>query len=123
MDLSERESELLRMLHHARGCDGLKCSTCRVIDLRLLDGLPHASDDPKLRFDAVDKALGNMITHTERLYSHLEGAPVPASVRRAMHQLTEFLDKTRQLLRLPVTKSAMTPLRSTKPPRTPFRLP
>ena len=118
---TESEAELLRLLSHTRGCDGTKCSTCRQIDLRLLDGVQHATSDPALRLSAVGSVLVQMRVQVERIFLVLEGAPVPASTRRAVHQLTEYVDAATQALRLPVVLSAREAKRA-KPRPTPVMI-
>lgn len=118
----EREAELIRMLFHARGCDGIKCAFCRKIDLRLQDGGAHVAEDPTLRFSAVDEHLSRIYIQVERIYGVLEGAPVPASVRSAVHQLSEYVVVTRNLMRLPVVKTLRpSETKRPKPRPTPVR--
>ena len=96
--------ELLRLLQHARMCDGFAaCETCRMIDLRLGDW-PHVTEDPALRLEKIDDALKACEDQAERLYGVLEGSPMPSSVRSAAAQLVRWLGKTRELVVLPVTR-------------------
>lgn len=104
MILSPAEAELLRLLAHARACDGIRCSLCDRIDSRLQDGLPHAGDDPTIRFSDVDAALATIGQHLEQFYQRIEGAPLPPGALRFLSQAIEWCDRTRQLLRLPVPK-------------------
>jgi hypothetical protein len=101
--------ELLRLLQHARGCDGQSCPQCEKIDLRLGDW-PHGTEDPALRLDKVDAALVACLSQAERLYGVLEGASLPASTRQVAVQLCTWLGKTRELLVLPVTRGDDAPV-------------
>lgn len=103
MKPSPREMELLRLLAHARGCDGLRCAQCRQIDLRLGDW-PHSLEDPAERLARVDQALAATHAQAERLFAILEGSSMPASCRRVAAQICEWLVRTREMLVLPVTK-------------------
>lgn len=109
--LSPEVAELLRLLNHARACDGIRCSTCNAIDQRLLDA-PHATEDPEARLDACEHALRQCAQAAERLWGALEGAPVPASTRRAAAQLGEWIERARGLLRMPVTVEGRPPLQA-----------
>lgn len=106
--LSPEVAELLRWLNHARACDGIRCSTCNAIDQRLLDA-PHATEDPEARLLACEHALLQCAQVVERVWCALEGAPVPASTRRATAQLAEWIEKARSLLRMPVTVDGRPP--------------
>jgi hypothetical protein len=99
---SATELELMRMLAHARSCDGVDCSKCRRIDLRLEDW-PHAVEDPAARLERLDKALVATRELAERLYLALEGTSVAPGTRRVAAQLVQWLDRTREMLTLPLT--------------------
>jgi len=98
------EMELLRLLQHARGCDGFAdCEICKSIDLRLGDW-PHGTEDPAIRLQRVDAGLVACLKQAERLYEVLEGSPLPASTRQVAVQLCTWLGKTRELLVMPITR-------------------
>lgn len=108
------EVELYRLLAHARGCDGFRqdetsgkikpCSICNAIDRRLEDGTPYFADDPVFRMQSVDRALDAILKQQRRLSEHLEGAMVPHSTRQTALQLVQWVDKTRNILSLPITE-------------------
>lgn len=114
--LDSEKMELVKLLDHARRCDGFKCATCNEIDLRLADGLQHATENPAARFDAVDAGLVQLAQQIERIYDLLEGSPIPKSFGRSIQQLVEFITLLRQVIRLPVTRSVAAPARRPSPP-------
>lgn len=105
---STSEMELLRLLQHARACDGVRCATCRQIDL-LLGDWPHSAPDPGARLANVDRALRACHEQAERLYAAVEGSALPSSTRSAFAQLLTWLGKTRELLVLAPTRSDAAP--------------
>lgn len=106
--LGSAEAELLRLLDHARKCDGQQCAICNRIDLRIADGIVHAGDDPMVRADAVESGLRQLSAHLENIYQRIEGCPLPPGMLRAMHLGIEACEKIRETLRLPLSPAQQT---------------
>lgn len=104
--LTKVEIELLAALHHARGCDGIRCKTCDRIDRRLEDGYRYALEDAERREVIIVGALEKIHVQVLRLADYLEGAPVPAGARASIQQLATWVLQTVSFVRLPIVGDA-----------------
>jgi hypothetical protein len=103
--LSKREKELYRIVHHTLYCFEPGCGTCMGYETKLEDGPQHFPEDPAVRLKRLGVVLDALCDQAKRIENCLEGAPVSNSVRVAAFEMGDMSRVARTMLTEPIYSS------------------